>query len=366
MLMSHRALKKHFYSTFMLCVVFFFAGCQSIGPANAPSQEITPTPIPTEVVAVNPTFTVQKGEVVSQIRFTGRVAPVLSQDLFFRVDGRVRNIYFGRDTDVKAGSVIADLEIDALERQLKVEELDIQINQVHVDEAQIRLDYAEKANPSPDQEQNVALLKKELQLAQLNLTKSSLNIEDLKQTIQDSQITAPFDGHLISVSIEKGSAVAGYKPVVQIADLSKLEIASDLQGTELSQLAQGMPASMFFSNNPGSTFAGKIRQLPSLLDTSANSNVPVVDNVVHISVDTPDVIKISDLGDLIRVTVILEKRENVLWLPPQAIRNFEGRSFVLVQDGNLQKRVDVKIGLMGEDRYEIQDGLAEGQTVVAP
>jgi multidrug efflux pump subunit AcrA (membrane-fusion protein) len=66
------------------------------------------------------------------------------------------------------------------------------------------------------------------------------------------------------------------------------------------------------------------------------------------------------------VLVILEKRENVLWLPPQAIRNFEGRSFVLVQDGNLQKRVDVKIGLMGEDRYEIQDGLAEGQTVVAP
>jgi multidrug efflux pump subunit AcrA (membrane-fusion protein) len=54
----------------------------------------------------------------------------------------------------------------------------------------------------------------------------------------------------------------------------------------------------------------------------------------------------------------------VLWLPPQAIRTFEGRKFVVVQEGDAQRRVDVKIGVEGEDRVEIVEGLNEGQVVV--
>ena len=71
-----------------------------------------------------------------------------------------------------------------------------------------------------------------------------------------------------------------------------------------------------------------------------------------------------ELGDLVRVEVVVEREDNVLWLPPQAIRTFDGRKFVVVQDGELQRRVDVKIGVEGEDRVEIEEGLTEGQVVV--
>jgi multidrug efflux pump subunit AcrA (membrane-fusion protein) len=60
----------------------------------------------------------------------------------------------------------------------------------------------------------------------------------------------------------------------------------------------------------------------------------------------------------------LEQNDNVLWLPPAAIRTFEGRKFVVVQDGSVQTRVDVKVGIEGDDRSEILDGLTEGQTVL--
>jgi multidrug efflux pump subunit AcrA (membrane-fusion protein) len=56
----------------------------------------------------------------------------------------------------------------------------------------------------------------------------------------------------------------------------------------------------------------------------------------------------------------------VLWLPPQAVRTFEGRKFVVVQEGDGQRRVDVKIGIQSEDRVEIEEGLKEGQVAVAP
>jgi multidrug efflux pump subunit AcrA (membrane-fusion protein) len=57
-------------------------------------------------------------------------------------------------------------------------------------------------------------------------------------------------------------------------------------------------------------------------------------------------------------------KDNVLWLPPQALRVFDGRRFAVVQDGNDQRRVDVKVGIQTADRVEIEEGLEEGQTVV--
>jgi RND family efflux transporter MFP subunit len=366
MLMSHRAPAKVAFLMVFLLAAAFPAACSPTNQPSSSSQEVTPTPIPTAIEASNPTFTVQKGEVVSKLQFTGRVAPITQKDLFFKADGRVRNVFFERNAKVKAGDVIADLEIAAMERQLELTEMDIQTNQIYVDMAKIRLDYAEKDYPSRDQKQNVALLKEELAIAELNLKRASLNVADLRKNIEDAQIIAPFDGDLLSVTITKGDAITGYKPVVQLADLTKLEIASELQGSDQTQIAEGMTVSMFFISRPGDTFSGLVRQMPSSLGQSANSNVEVVDKVTHISVDDPTAISVNELGDLVRVTVILEKRDNVLWLPPQAIRNFEGRRFVLVQDGEAQKRVDVKLGLKGEDRVEIMEGLQEGQTVVAP
>jgi RND family efflux transporter MFP subunit len=350
----------------ILVAVISIVGCSSSSNAPAESQEITPTPIPTEVEATNPTYTVQKGEVVSDLEFTGRVAPVTQKDLFFKTDGRVRNVYFERNAVVKAGDIIADLEIDALERQLELTKLDIQSQQIAVDMAKIKLEYAQKESPSSSQKENVALLTQELQLAQVNLQKASLNLEDLQQSIADAQIVAPFDGTLLSVSITKGDAITGYKAVVQIANLDQLEVSAELQSTEELQISEGMAVTMYFVSKPGETFAGSIRQMPSTLGDSANSNVETVDKVTHVSVDDTTAITKEQIGDLIRVTVILEKKDNVLWLPPQAIRNFEGRRFVLVQDGNLQKRVDVKVGVKGDERVEITEGLEAGQTVVAP
>jgi multidrug efflux pump subunit AcrA (membrane-fusion protein) len=62
----------------------------------------------------------------------------------------------------------------------------------------------------------------------------------------------------------------------------------------------------------------------------------------------------------------VEHKQDVLWLPPQAVRKFEGREFVVVQDGEVQRRVDVKIGVESTDRVEIEEGLSEGQVVIAP
>ena len=73
----------------------------------------------------------------------------------------------------------------------------------------------------------------------------------------------------------------------------------------------------------------------------------------------------SALGELATVIITLEEKDDVLWLPPAALRTFQGRTFVVTQDeeGN-QRRLDVRLGIESDDRVEILEGLEEGQTVV--
>jgi multidrug efflux pump subunit AcrA (membrane-fusion protein) len=71
-----------------------------------------------------------------------------------------------------------------------------------------------------------------------------------------------------------------------------------------------------------------------------------------------------EVGELATVLITLEKKDNALWLPPAALRAFQGRDFVVIQDGSVQRRVDVKLGIKGEDRVEVLDGVQEGQVVI--
>jgi multidrug efflux pump subunit AcrA (membrane-fusion protein) len=64
------------------------------------------------------------------------------------------------------------------------------------------------------------------------------------------------------------------------------------------------------------------------------------------------------------ITITIEEREDVLWLPTSAIRQFSGRHFVVIQNDSVQQRVDVKLGLEGDNRVEILEGVEENQTVI--
>jgi len=105
----------------LVSIIVSVTGCSSASPEEA---DATPTPIPTAVIPTKPTYTVERGEVIEEMQFTARVAPVVQEELFFRANGRVRNVYFEEGDDVAAGQVIADLEfLDDLERQLTSDQL---------------------------------------------------------------------------------------------------------------------------------------------------------------------------------------------------------------------------------------------------
>jgi RND family efflux transporter MFP subunit len=415
-------------------------------------------------VPTKPVYQVQTGEVIKKLQFTGRIAPVVEQQLFFRTGGRVRHVYVKRDDVVTATEVLADLEIDNLERDLSTGQLELERAQVRLAEAerqlqidtkraQLNLEIAQlnlaslKAqDPSPrriqaaadlqktaielktaqenynaiaytndrgaspeaaalqqatlnydqakaaydlasqsinNHDNDVAIQSRQVALAQLALDELSagvdpllkndvqqaeLNVQKLKASIADAEIVAPFDGKISSVTLTEGHEAVAYKEVVTVADPSTLEVSADLTSDDMKDLAENMPVTVVLVSSPAQEISGTIRRLPYPYGgggrITTSTDTAEEDKSTRVTLGATAIQAGFEVGDLARVTVVLERKDNVLWLPPQAIRTFEGRKFVVVQDGEAQRRVDVTIGIESEDRVEIKEGLTAGLTVV--
>jgi multidrug efflux pump subunit AcrA (membrane-fusion protein) len=380
--------------------VTLLAGCALL-PATRSEQvagEPTPTPIPTTAIALKPTYQVQSGEVVKTTKFAGRISPVVEEELYFRADGRIRSVFFRRNDTIKQGDVVAELEIDALERELVAAELELQRAEVALDEAKRKLEYdrlvaqkqleiAQIRLDGVDADRNsthaeVEAQRKAVELAEIelerignevsplltgDLERAAYAVEKLNQTIAESQIIAPFDGMLLSLTLTPGQAVTAYAPVATLADPKQLEISANILSDQLQLLAEGMPVTMELASRPGQKLDGAVRRLPYPYGSGGSGQtLEEKDKSTRVTVDATAEEAGFALGDLVNVTAIIERKDSVVWVPPQAIRNFNGRRFAVVQDGDVQRRVDVEIGIQAEDRVEIETGLQVGQTVVGP
>jgi len=439
------------YVAVLLAILIAVTGCAR---AAAPQEEeATPTPIPTPIVPVKPTYQVQRGEVVKSIQFTGRIAPVVEEELFFRTSGYVGTVYVKRNQQVKTGDLLGELETTDLQNQLAQAQAELEAIQISAGRqiteataalkiAELRLATIKAENPDLQvisaeaglewaqtglqdakkayqdavdrywerdpvkvreaaarvvrdaelnlqiaeaqyqqalqarqiysynvqiQEQEVALARLRLQelLAGLDIQRAQLAVQRLEGQLADARVIAPFDGLVLSLSLTEGRLVEGYKPVAIVADVSALELSADLTDKQLQELTEDMPVTIVPLSRPSEEFKGTIRRLPYPYGGGGRSTgVEDEDKSTRVTLETPASEANFELGDLARLTVVLERKDNALWLPPQAIRTFEGRKFVVVQEGDAQLRVDVKVGIESEDRVEILEGLTEGQVVI--
>jgi RND family efflux transporter MFP subunit len=194
-----------------------------------------------------------------------------------------------------------------------------------------------------------------------NVASAQLELERVQSKIDAGQIHAPFDGKIASIDVRPGDSVQAYKAVISVMNASQLEVVVDFIGTEdATKIGVGQEVAINFTRYKGRTVKGTVERLPSKL-TNSGSTVNA-DTSFHISYDAKDLD--LDVGDLAELVLTLSRKEDTLWLPPQAVRAFEGRRFVVLKDGDRQRRQDVKVGIVSTDRIEIVDGLKEGDVVV--
>lgn len=195
------------------------------------------------------------------------------------------------------------------------------------------------------------------------VNQAQLALGRLQAQVADAQIVAPMDGQVLSRSLYAGRPAEAFKPVIVVADPSAIEISADLPSSQLQEMIEGQEAVVTLRAYPGQTWHGTVRRLPYPYGTGGGTEgLAGADKSTRISLEGD--LSGLELGDLARVTIVLEEKDDVLWLPPAAIQTFKGRKFVLVQEGDRQRRVDVTLGIESKERVEIESGLEEGQIVL--
>ncbi|HJZ47745.1 MAG TPA: HlyD family efflux transporter periplasmic adaptor subunit [Roseiflexaceae bacterium] len=190
---------------------------------------------------------------------------------------------------------------------------------------------------------------------------AQLDVERIQSQLDAGQIHAPFDGKIASIDIRPGDAVQAYKAVISVMNESQLEVVVDFIGTEdATKIGVGQEVELNFARYKGKTVKGRVERLPSKL-TNSGSTVNA-DTAFHLSYEDKSLD--LDVGDLVQVLLTISRKDDALWLPPQAVRAFEGRRFVVIKDGDRQRRQDVKVGIISTDRIEIVEGVKEGDVIV--
>jgi multidrug efflux pump subunit AcrA (membrane-fusion protein) len=386
----------------ILPLLFLLVGCafQPITEPRRPNPENEPTMVPTAIAIEKPTYIVEHGSVISQLFKSGRITPVNQNQLSFAIDGHIATLLADEGETVSAGDIVAMLDTAVLEQSLQAAESELNLAQeqlaiaqeskatnlrraeIGVELVQLHLDFAlEKAGETPTADQILAIevLKRELELAQLHLgefdsavdpslsnqvAQTQLQLERIQSQINQSTLVAPISGTVTAVNFEEGDSVAAGETVLVIADLNRVEVQVTLLDRELQALSEGLVAFGTVPSRPETSFPMTVRQLPYPYGTGAQANE--ADSIVRISFDDPTQVAELSIGERIEVAILLERHDNVLWVPPAAIREFNGRLFVVVQEGEIQKRLDIKIGLQNENQIEIVSGVSEGQSVVGP
>ena len=117
--------------------------------------------------------------------------------------------------------------------------------------------------------------------------------------------------------------------------------------------------SVTLNNQPGQVFSGVVRRLPQV----GAASTAAADKSVRVTIENADGAMTE--GDLARIAIVVARKPSALWLPPQAIRNFQGRRFVVVKDADGERRADVKLGIQSDDRVEVLSGVRPGDRYVA-
>lgn len=323
----------------------------------------------------------------------GEFLPYQEIEVHAKVAGYIRKINVDIGDRVKAGQVLAVLEVPELMAELKGAGAGVRHSQQEIERAQnevarnqaqyealhanaVRLAQASKARPGlvAQQELDDAEAKDRAAEAQVESAKSSLSAA--RQQLEMSQatnsqvsamsdytrITAPFDGVVTwryadtGALVQAGTSNNNSAPVVKLAQVNILRLRLPVPESLAASVQVGQRAEVTVSAT-GERFTGTVRRFTDSLDRATRT--------MQVEIEIPnDKYKIQP-GMFADVGLELQNHANALTIPVQALQHQNGKSTVLIvdQQNRVQPR-EIQTGLEDPNRVEVLAGLNEGERVI--
>ena len=348
---------------------------------------------------------VEEGEFNDYVSLSGTVQPMTTMQLSPLESGVVERIVADEGTSVKTGDVILELsnkqlsmqilqsEADLAEKQnilrntlisMEQERLSLRQEMLQLDLEVTRKQRAHEQNKELFNEKLIArevyLQSKEdyelalnrrslvrerqrqdslyrtVQVAQLdeNLRSMQLNMQLIRERVDNLKVKAPIDGELGMLSAVLGQTLSQGSAIGQINDLSAYKVTAMVDEHYIDRIVTGLTASFMRQDNSYGMIIRKVypevREGKFRVDRTFNSELP--DNI--------------RTGQTYNLNLQLGQPVEAVYIPRGAFFQKTGGRWIYVLDESGEKayRREIRIGRQNPRFYEVLEGLSKGEKVI--
>lgn len=261
--------------------------------------------------------------------------------------GLVKTILARSGATVKAGERIVELDHEVELADLKSAEAKVRLGSLTV-------------NRLRSLRMSDATSQATLDEAEANLNMAAAQADSIRATIAKKIITAPFDGVLGIVKIDKGQYLQAGEAIVNVQDLSELLLTATVEQSALPSLQVGQVVKAHLAPYPQEQFAGTLSAIEPLVDTNG---------LVKIQARFPNPDGKLRPGMFAKLDIEMETRDAVITVPQTAVSySLYGDSvYVIAKDDKGDLRVErrsITAGHRQNGMVEVRTGIKAGEQVV--
>jgi HlyD family secretion protein len=176
--------------------------------------------------------------------------------------------------------------------------------------------------------------------------------------MNEAHVHAPFAGTVYSLPVSRTEYVQQGDRLLQMADLSKMQVRGYFDEPEIGKLHVGALITIEWDARPNVVWHGHVSRVPSTIITYGTRNV----GEVLVTIDDADGSLLPATN--VRITVTVANEGRALNIPREALHTEAGgQAYVYRVEKGIVRRVNVKIGNFNLTQVEILSGLKEGDEV---
>lgn len=328
--------------------------------AKAQRPAVTPA-LPVVAVAQ-----VRRENLYNEVPVVAEFRPYSEVDLHAKVSGYVQEINVDIGDRVKAGHLLARLEVPELQDELHQalatqKRAEAEYRAAHL--AYTRLFSADKQNPNLFVQQDLDTAEAKDHTTEAAVAAAKADAEKYQTLLGYTRITAPFDGVIThryvdpGALIQSGTASATQSlPLVRISDNYRLRLDFPVSICYVKDVQMGDRVEVEVQSLGGKTFTGTISRFTNKVDDDTRTMT------TEIEVPNPDLELIP--GMYARALLRVQKRVRALAIPTEAVSSSRDASVLVVNNRNEIEERPVTLGLETPTRWEVKAGLQEGELIL--
>lgn len=350
-------------------------------------------------------------DLVSVVTASGKIEPKTKVDISADITGRIVKIHVREGERVERGQLLIQIDpaqyqsiVQRAEAFLQASEASLLQVQANRDQAKRQLDRAleiQRANPNliaretveqAQQSYDVALATYSSTQSQVDQARASL--QEARDNLAKTRLYSTISGRVTRLAVEEGEvAVPGTFSretglLMTVADLSVIIAKVDVDETDVVRVSLGDSVAVAIDAFPDTAFVGRVSKIShsAKLTAVAGSTDRAVDFEVEVELDSPPGDIRPDLTATARI--VTATRAQALAIPiialtvrehedlpteragavpaaPAGTRSATEREGVFVVTGGIAQFRPVRVGVAGEEHFEVLEGVQAGDTIVA-